>query len=109
MRGDQRYAPVGCRRCASVKRGLQIAVRLLRGEDFGNPIVQRRLHFFLGGDDVRVALRVHHQREAHGLDGLMHPGVGERIADVRPVRLAAQRLAGFDEIVNAAVAQIRDR
>ena len=85
-------------------RGLQIAVRLLRGEDFRDPILQRRLHFVLRGDDVRVALRIHHQRDAHGFDRLMNPRVRENVAFLRSMRFAAQRLRRLDKIVNAAVA-----
>ena len=87
---------------AEGEAGLQIAVRFLRGQDNGNPILQRVPHFLLGLEDVRVALGIHHQGQAHGLDRLMHPGVGEGIADVGFGRLAAQFLAGFDEIVDAA-------
>ena len=70
--------------------GLQIAVRLLGGQDLRNPVLQGGLHLLLGLDDLRVALRIDHQRDAHGLDGLMHPGVGEHVALVPAVRLAAQ-------------------
>ncbi len=36
----------------------------------------------------------------------MHPGVGENVAALRRVRLAAQRLGRLDKIINAAVAVI---
>ena len=81
---------------------LQIAVGLLRGQDLGNPVFQRGAHLLVRLDDLRVALRVDHQRDAHRLHGLVHPGVGEHISLVRAVRLAAQRLAGFHEIVDPA-------
>ena len=71
---------------------LQIAVRLLRGQDFGNPVFQRGAHFLVRLDDFRVALRVDHQSDAHRLHGLVHPGVGEHVSLVRAVRLAAQLL-----------------
>ena len=61
-------------------------------------------HQFLRLDDVLIALRIDHQRDAHGLDCLVHPGIGEHITLVLAVRLAAMGLAGFDEVVDAAVA-----
>ena len=54
--------------------------------------------------NLLIALRIDHQRDAHRLHRLMHPGVREHIALVLAVRLAALRLAGFDEVVDAAVA-----
>ena len=86
--------------------GLQIAVRLLRGENFWDPIFKRRLHFRLRGDDFRIALRVHHERDAHGLDRLVHPGIGKNKPPLRSVWLAAQGLGGLDKIIYAAVAVI---
>ena len=51
-----------------------------------------------------IALRIDHQRDAHRLDGLVDPGVGEDIALVLAVRFAAIGFAGFDEVVDSAVA-----
>ena len=61
-------------------------------------------HQFLRLDDFGIALRIHHERDAHGLDGLVHPGVREDIALVLAVRFAAIGLARLDEVVDAAVA-----
>ena len=69
---------------------LQIAVRLLRGEDLRDPVFERGAHLLVRLDDLGVALRVDHQRDAHRFDGLVHPGVREDVALVRAVRLAAQ-------------------
>ena len=89
-------------RLAQRERRLQVAVRLLRGQDLGNPVLQGGPHLLVRLDDLRIALRIDHQRDAHRLDRLVHPGVGEHIALVRAVRLAAQRLRRFDEVVDAA-------
>ena len=83
--------------------GLQISVRFLGGENLRNPIFHRLLHLLLRLDDVRVPLRIHHQRDANGLDGLVHPRVGEHVTLLASVRLPAQRLGSFDEIVNATL------
>ncbi len=49
-------------------------------------------------------MRVDHQGDAHGLDRLVDPGIGEDIALVAGVGFAAQGLAGFDKVVDAALA-----
>ena len=54
-------------------------------------------------EDIGIALRVDHQRDAHRLNGLVNPGIGEDVAFVIPMRLAAQRFAGIDEVVDAAL------
>ena len=91
-------------RIAQRPRSLQIPIWLLRSQNPGNPILQRRRHQFLRLDNVCVALRIHHQCEAHGLDGLMHPRIGEHVPLMAGVRLATQRLRGLDEIINTALA-----
>ncbi len=47
---------------------------------------------------------VDHEGDAHRLDGLVDPGVREDVALVAGVGLAAVGLAGFEEVVEAAVA-----
>ncbi len=70
--------------------GLHVAVRLLGGEDFRDPIFERALQFLLGRGDFLVALRVDHQCDADRLNRLMDPGVGEHVAAVPIVRPAGQ-------------------
>ena len=83
---------------------MEVAVGFLGGENDGNPAVESRAHFLLGGDDFRIAFGIDHQSQAHGFDGLMNPGIGENVAFVCVVRFAAQGLGGFNEIVDAALA-----
>ncbi len=75
--------------------GLEIAVRLLGREDLGNPVLQRRLQLLLGLEDLGIALRIDHQRDADRLDGLVDPCVGKRVSNVRLVGLAAEFLGGL--------------
>ena len=77
---------------------------MLRRENDGNPLVERRAHAILRSDDVLVTLRIHHQRETHRLDGLMYPRVGEHISTVCRIRFSAQGLGCLNEIVEASVA-----
>ena len=59
---------------------LQVSVRLLSGQNLGNPVLQGRPHFLMGFDNLPIPLRIDHERNAHGLHCLMNPGVGEYIA-----------------------------
>ena len=81
---------------------LQVSIGLLRGQNLGNPVLKSRLHFLVCLDDIRIALRIDHERNAHGLHGLVNPGVGEDVGLVSAVRLAAQGLGGFHEVIDAA-------
>ena len=45
-----------------------------------------------------IALRIDHERDAHGFHCLVNPGVGEYVALVVRLRFAAQLLAGFHEL-----------
>ncbi len=105
-------APLGgpalgpARRVAQRERGLEIAVRLLRGQDLRNPVLERRAHLRVRREDLGVALRIDHERDAHRLDRLVHPGVREDVALVGAVRLPGQRLGRLDEVVDAARAQL---
>jgi len=82
--------------------GLEIPVRLLGGQDLGDPVLQGGLHPRLGLEDLGVALGVDHEGDAHGLHGLVHPGVGEHIALVAAVGLAPQGLGRLNEVVDPA-------
>src|ERR1700744_6186114 len=84
--------------------GLQIAIWLLCRQNDGDPPFEGAFHLLLGGDDLRVALWIDHQRLAHGLYRLVNPGIGEDIAFVLTMRLPAERLGGFDEIIQTAFA-----
>ena len=95
---------VGARRVAQRERRLQVAVGMLRGQDLRDPVLEGRAQLLLRRDDLLIALRVDHQRQADGLDRLVHPRVREDVALVRGVRFAAQSLRGLDEVVDAAVA-----
>ena len=86
--------------------GLEVAVRHLRGEDDGDPALEGGVHVCLGGEDFGVTSGVDHEGDAHGFDGLVDPGVREDVALVAGVGLAAVGLAGFDEVVDAAVALV---
>ena len=77
---------------------------MLRGQDLRDPVLEGRAQLLLRRDDLLIALRVDHQRQADGLDRLVHPRVREDVALVRGVRFAAQGLRGLDEVVDAAVA-----
>jgi hypothetical protein len=81
---------------------LEVSIRFLGGQDLGDPVFERRPHLLMRRRDLRIAPGIHHQGDAHRLHGLVHPGVGEDVALVRAVRFAAQRFAGFDEVVDAA-------
>ena len=83
---------------------LQIPVRLLRRQNFGNPVFQRRLHLLLSLDDFRITARVHHQGDAHGFYRLMHPRVRKHITFLSGMRLATQGFGSFDEIIHPALA-----
>ena len=83
---------------------MQVAVGHLGGKDDGDPAVQCGLHLRLCGEDVRIASRIDHEGDAHGLDGLVDPGVGEHEAFVRAVGFAAIGLGGFDEVIKTAIA-----
>jgi len=63
---------------------VQVPVRLLRGEDLGDPVFHCRFQRRLGLDDLLVALRVDHLGQADGLENVVHPGIGTRTADTRP-------------------------
>ena len=95
---------VGARRVAQRERRLQVAVGMLRGQDLRDPVLEGRAQLLLRRDDLLIALRVDHQRQADRLDRLVHPRVREDVALVRGVRFAAQGLRGLDEVVDAAVA-----
>ena len=84
--------------------GLQITIRHLRSKDDRNPALQRRAHQLLRLDDLRIALRIDHQRDAHRLDSLMHPCIRKHISFVLAMRFAAIGFARLDEVVDSAVA-----
>jgi hypothetical protein len=81
------------------ERSLHVAVGLLRGEDDRNPFVQRRAHIGLRAHDVRVSLRVEHQRDRHRLHGVVDVRISEHISFVLAMRFAAQLLSGLDKVV----------
>ena len=83
--------------------GLQISIRLLSCQDDGDPFFQSRFHLFLSGDNIGIALRVHHERNAHGFDRLVNPGIGEDVTLVTLMRLAAQGLRGLNKVIEAAL------
>ena len=84
--------------------GLQIAIGHLRGKNDWNPALQGRAHQLLRLDDLSVALRIDHERDAHGLDCLVNPCVGKDVSLVPGVRFAAICFSRLDEVVDAAVA-----
>jgi len=92
---------------AERKDGLQISVGFLGGQDLGNPVLQGRFHRLLGLDNLPVALGIDHQRNADRLDRVVDPGVGEHVAAVVPVRFSSQLVGSVDEVVDAALRQVR--
>src|SRR4029077_17074756 len=88
--------------CECVSR-LQVAVRLLRPQTFRNPVVECGLHLFLRREDFPIAMRIHHEGDAHGFNCLMHPGVSEDVTFVPSMGLAAQCFGRFDEIIYPAL------
>ena len=56
-------------------RRLEVSILHLRGQNDGNPPVERVAHPGLSLEDLRVALCVDHERDANGLHRLVHPGV----------------------------------
>jgi hypothetical protein len=82
--------------------GLEVAVGFLCAEDDGDPLVEGGAHEFVGCLDFGVAVCGVAEGEADGLDGLVDPGVGEDVAFVAAVGLAAELFAGFDEVIDTA-------
>ncbi len=62
-------------------------------------------NFSCAFDDLGIALRIDHQRDAHGFHGLVYPGIREYVALMKACLFAAQFLAGFHEVVDAARTQ----
>ncbi len=87
--------------------GLEIAVRLLSGQNLGNPILQRRLQSLLGLDDLPVALWIDHQGHADRFDRVVDPGIGEDVAAMPAVGLAGQLVGRIDEVVDSAFPEVR--
>ncbi len=89
------------------ERGLNVPVRLLGGQDLGDPVVQCLLERFLSGDDLLVPAWVDHQGHADRFDRVVNPGVGEHITTMPGVRLTGQLLGRVHKVVDAAFPQIR--
>ena len=85
------------------KGGLKIAVGFLRGQDDGNPAFEGGSHMILCGEYLGIAAGVDHERQAHRFNRLMDPCVGEDIALMRAMLLAAQCLGGFHEVVDTTL------
>src|SRR5436305_1748431 len=86
--------------------GLEITVRHLRCEDDRYPLLERVSHLYLRLDDVRIAVRIDHERDTHGLYRLVDPCVREHITLVPPMRFPTVRLGCFDKVVEAAIATV---
>src|SRR5438128_3292095 len=88
---------------------LQIPVGFLRRQDLGDPIVESGAHLRLGLNDLIIALRIDHERNAHGFHGLVDPRVREYVALMEAMGLTAKLLAPFDEVVDSALSNFQIR
>src|SRR5262249_20614289 len=89
---------------ASIARGserkprLQVTVGLLRGEDDWNPLVNLVAHFGLSIGNFLVPLRIDHLCQAHGLERVKDPSVGEWKNNMKFSWFAAKFLSSFDQV-----------
>ena len=85
---------------------LEITVLFLGGQDQRDPLVQFLAERRLGILNLPVAVGIPGESDAHRLNRVQHPGVGEGITDVGPAGTARILLPRLDEILNSAFAKI---